>query len=711
MHKLRTKSLSHLRTNRLNKHPLVLRLACVSVLGACLSVGPVIGGQANTSQDGEFRFTYKDAWFGQLAEIKYQTTPRLSFTWQAQRLDGSGSEVSRPELTRYDARFALLEHVEFAGQRFNLDVGIDDFADTAYQQSTYALIHTHLGNQDQWGGYLGVATGDGRNGLQAGVSYTLPEHLLVLHADYHAQKDWHSSSVTQVLHPAPQWSIGAQWRPYPWLSVSATHDEVKAFGLGLSLYLDSQAPVTRRSSVNTDIATDGDTAALFDSQTDTNAFVDSLSALLAELDVDLDAVNQENGLLQLVIHTNAYSYWPDAISTVHNHLSVLLPHDIKDIEYIVAHQGHVQYSVRMALNHLLKRASHPNWQSSHSQIRLNSVSPEQLALAQAPKPAQQPHVSFWEQLVPELSADVVHQVYTATESPLYSQDKKFTQYMGADVTATWSFNPTLSIQSSIRLDLADADVDDGDMGANLVQESRHAETLLPIRSSVVHNQQDARGRLNQLALVKRGTALRHHRLVSDSIHYRVALGLVSQDLMGLNSQWLYQPWQSRVAFGASIARLQAAGELESLSVDSGLISDTSESMTLTSAIVSGYWATPWHNIDIAVHAGRFVGQDTGAQVQIKRTFHNGWQFGLWSSHTEKDGHSYHDYGIALQIPLEGLLDTLMGTSKPRKVRLQSSIRDPFNNAGVLPTELGSGRDSDIWWQQRDVRFDVFSERY
>jgi hypothetical protein len=439
-----------------------------------------------------------------------------------------------------------------------------------------------------------------------------------------------------------------------------------------------------------------------------------LADVLAEANVHLHAFKLVGEALQIVISTEAYAHWPDAISTLQEQLSVALPRDIADVEYIITHDGHALYSTRLALNHLRKRQygqQGTQWVKQHSDMRLSSLLPAQLALWEAPAADEVPQTSWWSRVVPQLNADVVHQVYTPSEESdvrYTGLQNDLTQYVGANIDASWSLTPlapTWTVEASVSVDLLDAD-----FSQMPVEQDTSADEFtgkpLPIRSAGLTEQQQETARLTKLALVKRGTALKHARLASDSIHYRVALGPVSDDFVGINTQWLYQPWQSRVAFGLSIAELQAIGELETLVTSY----DVADNSSYNSAIVSGYWATPWHNIDVAIHAGRFVGQDTGVQVQVKRTFHNGWQFGLWSSHTEKNGRSYHDHGIALRIPLDGWVGQAFKQVTTKPVRYQSAVRNPHNNAGVLPTELGSGRDEDIWWQQRDARYDVFSER-
>ena len=62
--------------------------------------------------------------------------------------------------------------------------------------------------------------------------------------------------------------------------------------------------------------------------------------------------------------------------------------------------------------------------------------------------------------------------------------------------------------------------------------------------------------------------------------------------------------------------------------------------------VSAYWATPFYNYDVAVHAGRYLAKDIGATLEVRRTFRNGWQVGAWATLTDVP---FEDFGEVRSI--------------------------------------------------------------
>ena len=113
-------------------------------------------------------------------------------------------------------------------------------------------------------------------------------------------------------------------------------------------------------------------------------------------------------------------------------------------------------------------------------------------------------------------------------------------------------------------------------------------------------------------------------------------------------------------------------------------------------------------MDVSLEMGQFIGRDKGGLVTIKRTFHNGWQFGLFSAHTRLHGTYYRHNGIELTIPLSGVQRRLAKVSSvlgQRALRYHSTITTWGEDAGLSLSEF----TEDLWWQQRDPRYDVFTQ--
>ena len=75
--------------------------------------------------------------------------------------------------------------------------------------------------------------------------------------------------------------------------------------------------------------------------------------------------------------------------------------------------------------------------------------------------------------------------------------------------------------------------------------------------------------------------------------------------------------------------------------------------------VSGYWASPFFNMDFAVHAGRFLAQDWGVTFEVQRRFANGWSVGAFATPItdvsfSDFGEGSFDKGLVFRIPFNSV---------------------------------------------------------
>jgi hypothetical protein len=213
-----------------------------------------------------------------------------------------------------------------------------------------------------------------------------------------------------------------------------------------------------------------------------------------------------------------------------------------------------------------------------------------------------------------------------------------------------------------------------------------SDSVLPkVRSDVVRYLNEGESGLEKLIIEGRDTYGR-------SLHYRGFAGVLEEMYSGAGGEILYWPAQSRVAFGASLAYAKQRD------YDRGLGLLDYDVMT---GHVSAYWATPFYNYDVAVHAGRYLAKDVGATLEVRRTFRNGWQVGAWATLTdvpfEDFGEGSFDKGFYFQIPL----DSVFGGNSRSK--LGTRMR-PIQRDGGQRLESYSGN---IFWDLREARYDAF----
>jgi hypothetical protein len=163
---------------------------------------------------------------------------------------------------------------------------------------------------------------------------------------------------------------------------------------------------------------------------------------------------------------------------------------------------------------------------------------------------------------------------------------------------------------------------------------------------------------------------------------------------GIGGELLYQPYQSRLAYGLSANRVYQRNYDKSF--------EHLDYKTST-AFASLYWASPFSNFDLALHAGKYLAKDTGATIEARRTFHNGWSVGLWATKTnvsaEDFGEGSFDKGMYFSIPLNGLFGASSRSNYTTRIR-------PIQRDGGQRLEDFS---ANIWWDTRGARYDAFSE--
>ena len=194
--------------------------------------------------------------------------------------------------------------------------------------------------------------------------------------------------------------------------------------------------------------------------------------------------------------------------------------------------------------------------------------------------------------------------------------------------------------------------------------------------------------LDSLFLERRGT---WHR----GLHYRVFGGILEEMYSGAGGEVLYQPHQSRLAFGAS------ANWVKQRAYDKGLEHLPYQTIT---GFVSAYWATPFYNYDAALHVGRYLAKDVGATLEVRRTFDNGWMVGLWATLTDVPfddfGEGSFDKGMFFRIPLDGLFGGSTRAAYTNRLR-------PIQRDGGQRLEDFSGN---IWFDLRSTRYDALDHQ-
>ena len=495
-------------------------------------------------------------------------------------------------------------------------------------------------------------------GIFGGIRYAFERWPIDLIAEYNPDR-YNFDYARGGERPSSPLSIGVSWEALPGTTLSLSHQNGDEAGFSAQFSLDSLAdpaqpekpdfissyylpqrelpPQIRKERWYSRL--------LYD--------VERSGLLLVE-----GTLSEDQQQAKLVVGNAALALWSDAIADLTALADLHLPASVRTIFFIVEDAGHRTATVvvpRPSTSYRSDRDTHLN------QIRV-------LSGRTLDKP--QHRTGF-------VTGKLNTEINLKSRFQLFDPDDPARYQVYADLFGEYSLSSHWAIRASLALNL------DNNFDESSRQES---DSVLPkVRSDIVKYLNQGESGLEKLIIEGRNTYGR-------SIHYRAFAGVLEEMFSGVGGEVLYWPSKSRVALGASIAYAKQRDFDRSLKhLDYDVITGH----------VSAYWATPFYNYDIAVHAGRYLAKDSGATLEVRRTFRNGWQVGVWATLTdvpfEDFGEGSFDKGMYFQLPL----DSVFGGATRSK--LGTRIR-PIQRDGGQRLEGYSGN---IFWDLREARYDAF----
>jgi hypothetical protein len=496
-------------------------------------------------------------------------------------------------------------------------------------------------------------------GFFGGVSHTFEGLPLTVIAEYNPDQ-YNFDARKRVPRPKSPLSVGLTWDALPGVAVTASYQHQEELGLAFQFSLDSSAEPPRRQP-NQFISSYYLSQTDLPPQINKNRWYDRLlfdversGLLLVEGNISADGSQA-----QLVVGNVSYALWSDAIGR-HTALADLhLPATVKSMHFVVEEGGHRSATI------VVPRPSAFYSDSARATLRQVRV------LSGRTLDTPQHRTGF-------VTGKINNTVSVRSRFQLFDPDDPARYQVFADLSSEYALSNYWAIRSSIAINI------DNNFDESRRQES---DSVLPkVRSDVVKYLTNGDSGLEKLVVEGRNTLGR-------SIHYRGFAGYFETMYGGLGGEVLYWPSKSRVAVGMSLAYARQRD------FDRGL--DFLDYNVVTGH-VSAYWATPFYNYDVAVHAGQYLAKDVGATFEVRRTFRNGWQVGVWASLTDvpfdEFGEGSFDKGFYFQVPLDGLFG-----SAPRG---QFAMRmRPIQRDGGQRLEDFSGN---IFWDLRSARHDAFA---
>ena len=621
--------------------------------------------------------------------ITYQATPWLEGTFRYTGFNRAIYSYDR----NYEAKIRLWEEQTHLPQ---VAIGIRDLVGTGVWGSEYVVASKEMGNFDVtlgmgWGRLAGkgdfenpmtwlsdtfsvrdsdtglggeLSTGDffsGKEvGLFGGISYDVPGLPLTAMMEYNPDQ-YDFSFPRGGERPKSPITAAVKWDALPGVSLTLSHQHNEEWGIELSAALDTKSlpakPSNRVFRSSLDYPVDELPAGINPlSWYDTLLFdVERSGILLLEATVDETAHSAT-----IVMGNLAYPVWADAVATMANLADLHLPTTVNTFNIVIEEEGHRLHSIGMRRPSLTYGQI---GQLVEREIRVKPIKP----------------LSFVQHRTDFVQKKVFFDVNLSNRLQLFDPDDPARYQLYANVGARLALPKSWLLTGTYGFDIT----------SNFDESNRiNSDSVLPrVRSDIVKYLTEGDTGLDSLYLEKRGTAM-------NDIHYRVFGGVLESMFSGFGGEVLYQPYQSRLAYGLS------ANWVQQRDYDKGFKHLDYKTST---AFASVYWATPFYNVDVAVHAGKYLAKDVGTTLEVRRTFHNGWSVGLWATKTdvsaEDFGEGSFDKGMYFRIPFNGLLGTSSRSNYSMRLR-------PIQRDGGQRLEDFS---ANIWWDTRGARYDAFSE--
>jgi hypothetical protein len=620
--------------------------------------------------------------------ITYQATPWLEGTF---RYTGFNEFFHWDR--NYEAKLKLWSEQDYLPQ---VAVGIRDLVGTAIYGAEYVVASKAIGNFDftlgmAWGRLAGEGdisnpmiqlsdsfkvrsgfTGKGgelssgaffsgkKAGFFGGAAYQFDSLPVSLMLEYNPdQYDFEFNRGG--LRPKSPWSAAVKWQALPGVSLSLSRQHEQEWGIELSAALDSKSLTPRRPAPIFTSSLDI-TPQDLPSQLNPQDWYDTLlydversGLLLLEASIE-----RSSSTAILVMGNDQYPVWADAIAKMAVLADLHLPSSVNTFRIVAEEAGHRVQTLQM------RRPSLTYGQSKQLVERQISVLPVRNL------GAPQRKTSF-------VRKKVFFDVGLGTRVQLFDPDDPARYQLYTNIGISLALPKSWTLTGSYGVDITH----------NFDESNRiNSNSALPrVRSDVVKYLQQGDTGLGSLYFEKRGSAYK-------GIHYRVFGGVLEEMYSGAGGEVLYQPFQSRLAYGLS------ANWVRQRDYDKSFKHLDYQTAT---AFASVYWASPFYNFDVAVHAGKYLAKDIGATLEVRRTFNNGWMVGLWATMTdvsaEDFGEGSFDKGMFFKIPFDGLFGRNTRGAYGTRIR-------PIQRDGGQRLEEFSGN---IWWDIRGARYDAFSE--
>ena len=674
------------------------------------NLGLIKSPSARVSPDATLSATLSFDEVADIYNISYQATPWLEGTFRYSVFDPRKERSEARDANRdrsYGIKLRLLQERARVPQ---VAVGIRDLLGTGIWEGEYLVASKRVGSFDinlglGWGrlgsrggisnplavlgdsfearpasGTGGDFGGESRGssffrgdvGFFGGLSYQWSQRPIKLLLEYSGDNYAREARSGTVDKPSPL-NMGLEWQALADTSVTVSWLRGDSIGINLSTRLNTKSNPPKKASARFYSSSEPRSLSQAPESLDLSSWYDRLLYDYERSGLRLHSATLRPGAssARVEISNDSYALTGDAVQRALSLAEVHLPSRVSTLDVLLRENSYIAPTLEYRLERVTTDLRQLNKLSGSSRSLVKETS-SRLHILEGrtnPKPSNATNYGY-----PKVNfgADL------ATRIQLMDPDAPLAGQIYAKLSARASLADNLDIWAVYGQDIYN------DFSTDRVSNS----IIQRVRSDVNRYLVEGQSGLDQLYIEYRKSA-------TPSLHYRAYAGILETMYGGAGIEVLYAPFKSRVAVGATINALRQRGFEKNF--------EFLDYKTVT-GYLSLFYATPFYNVDAAVHAGRYLGKDTGYTFEARRTFDSGFSLGGFFTRTnvsaEEFGEGSFDKGLFFRIPFNGLL--------PGNTRsAYTTILRPLERDGGRRLEDFSGS---LWFNQRSVRYDTLDRQ-
>lgn len=479
------------------------------------------------------------------------------------------------------------------------------------------------------GGFGGTANTSayfrGPTALFGGVQYNLPGNRWVLKAEIDGN-DYRSEPQGNVQRQRTPLNLGLVYRPHSAVDLSLGLERGRALMLGMTLH----APLGQMGAPK--VSDPPTPAVVAQRPTVDPEWIGVAIDVSSVSGWGVRRIHREADTLQVSIDNTSGVHWDDRIERIAAVLNRHAPVSVEHFELVFLHQG-----VEMGRRQIPRQV----WVANRTQF----LPPAERQVDVLPTPPQarvaDAAPSVWERPPSRFGYSIV----PSWQQNLGGPDGFLLFRAGVSVPAQWTISETLLVNGTVSLNLVD----------NFGRFKYTGPSQMPrVRTYLREYMTDSRLNVPNLQIT-------HFGDLSTNQFYSLYAGYLETMYAGAGAEWLYRPWHRPLAFGVDVNWVQQRSFDQFFGFGRA---GTQTGYQVATGHATAYWDTGWQDTQVKLSVGRYLAGDTGATIDLSRTFSNGVSMGAWATKTNvsaaKFGEGSFDKGLYLRIPFDVMTTTRSG---------------------------------------------------